>query len=570
MRQTPLFLVTLASLSGPAVATAQCDTERINLSFDGQEAQGGESILAAVSSSGRYVTFASEAENLVPEDDNDVRDIFLRDLETDEIFLISVTSSGQQAISPSLESDVSADGRFVAFQSNDTTLEDGVVGTDSSIYLRDRELGTTVMVSKSAGGEPAEEDCGTPCISDDGRYVAFQSHADNLVPGDTDNATDGFLWDRTTGLLELFTVDSSGGHVPEDCSVHDLSPDGRYAVFHSLAGGLVEGDTNGWMDVFLRDLEAGVTTRVSVRPDGTEGDYHSTGGAVSSEGRFVAFATSAENLVDGDTNDEDDVLLWDASDGSLTRVSVSSSGEQANDSSDYPSISSEGRAIGFASTATNLVPDDDTLKGADIFVHERITGETRRVSVSDEGVGSDGTQFQHTISGGGCVVAFHSSGRNLVPGDLNDFADIFIRRCPAPAPYKYCPSEPNSSGGPASIYWKGSTTISDDDFTLFSCGAPAEQFGVFFYGPRKIATPFGDGYLCVGAGSLGLFRILPPGLTDAGGCRFQDLDFSDPPYEAGRILGGSTWSFQFWFRDPEGPGGSGFNLSDGLRATFCL
>ena len=330
----------------------------------------------------------------------------------------------------------------------------------------------------------------------------------------------------------------------------------------------MDGDTNGQTDVFLRDLRKRTTVRVSVRPDGVQGDGPSTDAAVADGGRFVAFTTDAENLLLPDTNEAWDVLLWDARSGGLARASVSSTGQQANGSCQGPTISPDGSVIGFYSGATNLVADD--VEGQrDVFLHARVTGVTYRASLNDAGEGSDGDQTDHALSSAACVVAFPSFGRNLVPDDLNEAQDVFVRSCGPPDPYNYCTSEPSSAGLPATMGWSGSTSVAADDLTLEVAAAVPLQVGLFCYGPEQALAFLGDGFLCIGAGDLGLFRLYPPQRTDASGAASRPLRLADPPAEAGRILAGTSWNFQFWFRDPERPGGSGFNLSDGLAATFC-
>ena len=152
-----------------------------------------------------------------------------------------------------------------------------------------------------------------------------------------------------------------------------LSADGRYAAFYSDASNLVAGDTNGARDVFVRDLQTGETTRVSVSTSGAEANGDSFAPAVSSDGRFVAFASSASNLVDGDTNDANDVFVRDRQTNTTTRVSVGFDGSQANGGSDQPSLSGDGRLVAFTSAATNIVAGD--LNGVrDAFVYDRQPG----------------------------------------------------------------------------------------------------------------------------------------------------------------------------------------------------
>lgn len=548
-------------------AEGQCDTSRASVSSGGDEA-GGESVEVDVSQDGRCVTFRSFADDLVEGDDNRLSDVLLHDLKTGETTLVSVSATGEQGDGESFLSSVSRGGRFVAFESSATNLVPGLTPIARSVYVRDRLAPTTTMISLSPAGEPANDRCFDVQISDDGRYVTFSSAADNLVEDDENRDLDGFLVDRLTGRLERFTVSSAGAEANGGCDRPRLSRDGRFAVFYSSATNLVEGDTNGQTDVFLRDLRKGTTVRVSVRPDGVQGDGPSTDAAVADGGRFVAFTTNATNLVTADTNGTWDVVLWDGASSGLTRVSVSSEGRQANEACEGPTISPDGSIIGFYSGATNLV-EDDTEGQRDVFLRDRRAHSTYRVSVNDAGEGSDGDQTQHALSSAACAVAFPSLGRNLVPDDFNEARDVFVRVCGPPAPYNYCTSEPGSAGTPATMGWSGSTSVASDDLILEVHGAVPSQIGLFCYGPEQTLAFLGDGFLCIGAGDLGLFRLHPPQRTDESGGALQPLRLADPPAEAGRILAGSSWNFQFWFRDPWVPARSGFNLSDGLAATFC-
>jgi len=336
---------------------------------------------------------------------------------------------------------ISADGRFVAFASiavnlvpGDTNthrvrcVTDGTTMLDQfwqhDIFVRDRLTQTTQRVSISTGGEEANGGCYTPAISGDGRYVTFASVATNPVEGDTNGRRDIFVHDRLTGQTERVSLsstgeqanDHSGGRGPDTRS--PISADGRYVAFVSAASNLVPEDTNGMADIFLRDRQTGETKRVSVSSAGEQANAGSWGAALSADGRYVAFASWADNLVPDDTNRKSDIFVHDTQTGQTTRVSVSSEGEQANGDSaggrywmDMPtavSISADGRWVAFDSVAGNLVPGDvDGL--ADVFVHDRQTGETFMVSSQPASPGSE-----PSISGDGRFVAFTEGTAGMV------------------------------------------------------------------------------------------------------------------------------------------------------------
>ncbi|MEO5899704.1 MAG: hypothetical protein ABIR68_06180, partial [Ilumatobacteraceae bacterium] len=211
-----------------------------------------------------------------------------------------------------------------------------------------------------------------PAISADGRYVAFESFANNLVPSDTNGVGDIFVHDLQTDTTRRVSVDSAGQQALGGESIApSISADGRFVVFHSSATNLVSGDTNGKFDVFVRDTVANTTARVSVATGGAEGDNNSTFAHISGNGRFVTFFSSATNLVPGDTNALFDVFVRDLLAATTTRISVTSAGGQATGGlgSQLPSISADGRFVAYESTTVNLVPGDTNGK-SDVFLHD--------------------------------------------------------------------------------------------------------------------------------------------------------------------------------------------------------
>lgn len=346
---------------------------------------------------------------------------------------VSIHSDGTQGDEDSYTfgGGLSADARYVAFASAASNLVPDDTNNEPDVFVRDRQTGDTTRVSVSSNGAEGDGNSGLSewpgvQISANGRYVAFVSIAANLVTGDTNNTFDVFVHDRQTGVTTRVSVDSGGAEGDGISTSPAISSDGRYVSFNSDATNLVPGDGNGVRDTFVHDRQTGVTTRVSVDSSGTEGDDRSwllTG--ISANGRFVLFDSDATNLVPGDINNEEDVFVHDRQTGDTTRVSVDSNGSEGNDSSFWAQISANGRYVAFTSYATNLV-SGDVNNESDVFVHDRQTGETTRISESGAGVGGDAESRPSDVSATGRYVVYDSAATNLVPDDTNGAPDLFV------------------------------------------------------------------------------------------------------------------------------------------------
>ena len=293
--------------------------------------------------------------------------------------------------------------------------------------------GPTSRVSVASDGTQGNDGSVSSSISADGRYVAFYSYASNLVSGDTNGRLDVFVHDQQTGQTSRVSVASDGAQGNHNSYFSSISADGRYVAFFSGASNLVPGDTDGWGDVFVHDQQTGQTSRVSVASDGAQGNHNSYFSSISADGRYVAFDSYASNLVPGDTNGALDVFVHDRQTGQTSRVSVASDGTEGSGSSEYPSISADGRYVAFFSEASNLAPGD-TNGVDDIFMHDRQTGQTNRVSMASDGTQGNAESRYPSISADGRYVAFHSGASNLVPGDTNGVADVFVHERDSPLP----------------------------------------------------------------------------------------------------------------------------------------
>jgi len=404
-------------------------TERVSLSSGGGEASA-ESRWPSISSDGRYIAFESDAPDLVANDTNGRTDAFVRDRQTGQTVRVSVASDGTEANGYSYAPCISADGRHITFYSFASNLVVNDTNPNSDAFVHDMETGQTELVSVNGDGVQGNGATDGSSISADGRYVAFSSAAQNLVPDKTSSEYDIFLRDRQTGQTERVSVSSDGdepnGESWLDAARCVISADGRFVTYTSVAYNLVPGDTNAAIDIFVRDRLAGETQRVSVSSAGAEANNESRFPAISADGRHVAFASYASNLVADDVGLDWQVYVHDRETGQTERVSVATDGSESRGGSDLSCISADGRFVAFHSDGDNLAPGDTNGK-SDIFVRDREAGVTVRVSVAGDGGEGNGHCYSQYISGDGRFVTFSSAATNVVTGDTNGFIDIFVR-----------------------------------------------------------------------------------------------------------------------------------------------
>ncbi|WP_165942735.1 PD40 domain-containing protein [Micromonospora sp. KC721] len=379
----------------------------------------------AASADGRYVAFTSASPNLMPDDTNNTWDVLVRDRRTGTTSRVSQSTVGVVGDSSSYGQSLSPDGRYVSFTSDATNLVPGDTNGDSDGFVHDRRTGSTSRVTLTNGGTEADARSYAPAISADARFVAFVSEATNVVPGDTNGVADIFLRDRQAGT----TVRVSGTNADAPSDAPAISANGRYVTFTSEAA-LVPGDTNGVADVFIRDMRTGSLRRVNVSTSGAQANALTVSPTMSADGRFVAFTSEATNLVSGDTNGVADVFLRDLRAGTTVRASLTADGGQATGGSSYgPMMSADGRYVVFSSDVTDLV-SGDTNGVADVFLRDLGAGTTVRASLAaDGGQGNDGS-YNGVVTRDGRHVAFASAATNLVPRDTNGVTDAFLRRMP--------------------------------------------------------------------------------------------------------------------------------------------
>lgn len=444
MKQTLIYALVGVLLASSA-ALGQGSPQRAGAQFGPRQPRANPSLRVSVDSVGgeadnysfggapsadaRFIAFGSLAGNLVPGDSNGASDVFLRDGISGLVTVVSADANGNpgNAESYCYEGCISADGRFVLFGSAASDLVPGDTNGARDVFVRDLLTSTTTRVSLDSEGLQLFGTCWPDCISANGMVVAFTSALDGVVPEDANGIEDVFVHDTLTGTTERVSVSSAGIGADAISQSPSLSGDGRYVVFSSWSTNLVASDANAVTDVFLRDRLLEQTTLVSVASSGAQGDAASFSPFITPDGRYVALASYASNLVPGDANAECDIFVKDLTTGVVMLASVATSGAQGNGGSVAPSLSSDGRFVGFQSIADNFWPVDTNLC-ADGFVHDLITGTTWLATADEfQTLGNDFSGGA-IVSADGRFVTFESHSSNLVSDDTNLVPDVFLRQ----------------------------------------------------------------------------------------------------------------------------------------------
>jgi len=436
-RRVPAVLATLLALGlGVAVPAAAApdatgDIRRVSLSLGGGSPNGGSDDVD-VSGKGRLVAFTSEASDLGVDDDNELADVFVRDRRAGTTILVSAAPDGSVSNSQSGSPSISADGRYVAFDSFSSDLVTGDTNAANDVFVRDLVEGTTRLVSADPVDGPSDGGSGDPAISPDGRYVAFESVATDIVDGEDEPLTsDMFVRDLATGLTMVVSVDVDGAAPNGESFSPAISRGGTRVAFWSGASDLVPGDDNGFDDIFVRDLAAGTTERVSVALDGGDSDQLSRDPDLSADGNSVAFSSRANNLVVGDGNGfVIDVFVRDLAAGATVRASVDAQGGDPQDNSEGPTLSASGNLVTFFSRAKDLVEPRQRDSVQDVYVRDLVAGTTQLLTRDVQGRAPDSNSSRSAISGNGKVVGFESFAEDLVVGDDNQASDAFVVRRP--------------------------------------------------------------------------------------------------------------------------------------------
>jgi Tol biopolymer transport system component len=338
--------------------------------------------------------------------------------------LVSVASISPPANANSNQASVSGDGRYVAFASGASNLVSGD-NADTDVFVRDRMTGITTLVSQSTGGAKGNGMSSAPSISADGRYIAFQSAANNLVAGDNNGKADIFLRDTVAGTTVL--ISKNGATLANgDSRQPDLSADGKWVVFTTAASNLPNDPAAGKEDVYIREVATDAIAPISVTGNNAPGNGDSLSPSISADGTRVAFTSVGTNIVSGDVNGKADVFVRDRVAGTTIRASVSANGTPSNGDSDSPSISGDGMLVAFASTATNLSPQFDFHPGYDVYLRSLGDQDTLLISVGVELAPANGDSDTPVMSTNGKWLAFGTTASNITDGDTNAVRDIVV------------------------------------------------------------------------------------------------------------------------------------------------
>ncbi|MCC6545513.1 MAG: hypothetical protein IT392_13635, partial [Nitrospirae bacterium] len=497
------IVLAVGALEAPAKASPQsCSTMVVSYDDAGVQAAwpSRTGYRNCLSTDGRLIAFSSQW-SLMAADGDTISDVYVRDRAVQTLELVSVSSSAIKGNAASTCGDITPDGRYVSFSSDAFNLVTPDTNGAPDVFVRDRITGQTRRVSVGDVGQQGSAGGGSfgGSMSADGRFVVFWSFATNLTPGDTNNTSDVFLYDQTLGTAVCLSAGLGSGTGNAISGDPVISADGRCVAFGSSASNLVVGDANGFSDGFVYDRLSGSLSILTLTNGGGSSNSHSGVDCISADGRFVGFVSGATNLVTGDTNNRPDVFVRDRTLGTTSRVSVSSSGVQGDLESSRARISANGRFIAFESAAKNFFVGDGN--GWDIFIHDAWLHTTTLVSQSTTGVHANNQCLRPSISPDGTCVAFDSDANNLIQGgDTNSFTtDVMVRECPPAGAFTYCVPKTSSIGCIPAINGAGTASSSSAlPFDVHANGVINRKNGLLTYSVSgQTLVPFGGGALCV-------------------------------------------------------------------------
>jgi uncharacterized repeat protein (TIGR01451 family) len=384
-----------------------------------------DSVSPRLSGNGNRVMFSTRSTTLDPRDTDAFNDVYVKDLTTGQLFLVSTSDAGVKGNQDSFVGGLSTDGTKALFISNANNLDPVDDGTATDVYVKDLTTGDVVLVSTTDTGGRANNSSGIGYISGDGRFVAFNSNATNFDPADTDTFSDIYVKDLVTGDVTLVSTNDAG--VKIFGGVAGFSADGNVVLFGSTAANVDPLDTDDHPDAFTKNLATGEVTLVSIASDGTtKGNIQSVPTGISADGSIVSFDSYSTNLDPRDTDIFPDVYVKDLESGVLTLASVGEAGKASTGAGDS-SLSADGTQVAFDSGSDNLMAEDPRLDG-DTYVKDLETGELLLASTSDLGVKGNDDSGTPSLSGDGSRVAFTSLATRFDPADRRPGQqDIYVK-----------------------------------------------------------------------------------------------------------------------------------------------
>ncbi|MDH5219110.1 MAG: hypothetical protein OEX19_15510, partial [Gammaproteobacteria bacterium] len=460
MKKTSFMLSAISSALLMASTAMAADTMLASVSSNGLIAGNDASSSPAVSGNGRYVVFDTSATTLGPSS-NGQQQILRKDLLTGAIENVSVSSAEVLGTQYSFGASINDDGQRVVFSTYANNF-DGLPHIYSDVAVRDVANGTTTVISRNSAGQVLNGSSDQASISGNGQVIAFVSVATNLIANDTNGVSDIFVKDLQSGSIERISVSTGGLQANAGSIKPSISADGRYVAFASAASNLVSGDTNGQYDIYVHDRQLRTTRLVSLNNNGVIGDKKSDQPTISDDGRYIAFHSFSTNLDTSITTRSFNIFVRDLINGKTKLISRASNGDHATSISINAKISGDGRFVSYITRATNIAtPDNNT--GYDIVVYDQITNHSEFATVNTAGQQvNSAISFIHDINKDGSTVVFASGASNLSSIATANIVDVFTRHRdlninPVANAGSYAPIECSGTTTPVQLNGNGSS-----------------------------------------------------------------------------------------------------------------
>jgi len=427
MRYAPPIISLLLIFSSTSFAQ---NAVRVSLGEMGTEGNDNSDICASsLSADGRFLAFDSFATNLVALDFNRHADVFVRDLEQNSTVRISLNSNGVEGSMASTAPSISGDGRFIAFQSYADNLIANDRNFDEDVFVHDRQSGKTECISVGMFGRTGNGRSWSPVISANGHYVCFISRANDLVSADGNWNADVFVYDRWLGSMERISVDSNGFEANSFSESAAMSANGRIIAFCSHASNLVAEDSNSSKDIFVHDRLYGDTKRISLSETGNQANDQSVEPSISADGKWISFTSYAGNLHSSDTNSVSDIYLYDVENNLIEFASRGTGGIISNHPSQQSTLSGDGRFMTFQTGAKNWDSKDKNHKD-DIYLYDRRFATQERVSLGEGDVEANWNCMRPSMNANASKVVYATRADSLddinVDDDNNDKVDVYL------------------------------------------------------------------------------------------------------------------------------------------------